>query len=209
MSKSFIVTEERDKEISFPDVVGWCCRKHSDTNHFYDGYIPYRFHLEMTYSVAKEFEYLLDNSVDYRSGKKEYKAGVESSVTLREICLFATWGHDLIEDTRTSYNDIKNKMGKGPADIIYAVSNEKGRNRSERANEKYYEGIRNTPGAVFVKLCDRIANVKYSRLVEGNRVNSMLSMYRKENDSFIESLGCNENHTLYPMTEYLIHLLNS
>ena len=74
----------------------------------------------------------------------------------------ACWGHDLIEDTRVSYNDCVKALGEIPASIIYAVSNEKGKNRKERANDKYYAGIRETPGALFVKLCDRIANVQYS-----------------------------------------------
>jgi hypothetical protein len=56
---------------------------------------------------------------------------------------------------------VKNHLDEGAADIIYAVTNDKGKNRKERAGVKYYEGIRKTPGAVFVKLCDRIANVQY------------------------------------------------
>jgi (p)ppGpp synthase/HD superfamily hydrolase len=98
------------------------------------------------------------------------------------------WGHDLIEDCRVSYNDVKNKLGQEAADIVYAVSNEKGKTRAERANDKYYEGIRNTPGAVFVKLCDRIANVQYSKMTKSR----MFEMYKKENDNFITKLGGND-----------------
>jgi (p)ppGpp synthase/HD superfamily hydrolase len=158
----------------------------------------------MVAHVAKKYSYLLDDEVDYFTGKKEYDKGRDATVTLRTACLRASWGHDLIEDTRVSYNDVKEQLGQEAADIIYAVTNEKGKNRKERANEKYYEGIRNTPGAVFVKLCDRIANVQYSKMT-GSR---MFEMYKKENDSFIVMMGMDDNdtHPYDEMFDYLIGL---
>lgn len=61
------------------------------------------------------------------------------------------------------------------ADIVYAVTNEKGKNRSERANEKYYQGIRENKLAVIVKICDRLANALYSKLINSR----MLDVYKK------------------------------
>jgi (p)ppGpp synthase/HD superfamily hydrolase len=112
----------------------------------------------------------------------------------------------LIEDCRVSYNDVKEQLGQEAADIIYAVTNEKGKNRKERANDKYYEGIRNTPGAVFVKLCDRIANVQYSKMTKSR----MFEMYKKENDDFIVRLGYvySNTHPYFEMFNYLINLFN-
>ena len=122
----------------------------------------------------------------------------------------ACWGHDLIEDTRVSYNDVKEQLGESAADIIYSLTNEKGKNRKERANDKYYEGIRNTPGGVFVKLCDRIANVQYSKMT-GSR---MFEMYKKENLEFTKALGLRGDgvdypgHEYYKMYKYLNNLFN-
>lgn len=146
----------------------WCIEKHKETNHLYDNYLPYEFHLKMVARVATDF-------IDILTGKEKF-AHVEIQV--------ACYGHDLIEDCRCSYNDVKEALGVIPADIIYAVSNEKGKNRKERANDKYYKGIVDTPGAVFVKLCDRIANVQYSKLTKSK----MLEMYKKENKEFVEKL---------------------
>ncbi len=148
--------------------INWVLEQHSSTNHMYDTYLPYEFHLRMVAHVAKE------NIHHINAGE-----------LIKESVILAAWGHDLIEDTRVSYNDVKDKLGYNAAEIIYAVSNEKGKNRKERASEKYYEGIRNTPGAVFVKLCDRIANVQYSKMT-GSR---MFEMYKKENDNFGRQLG--------------------
>jgi (p)ppGpp synthase/HD superfamily hydrolase len=145
----------------------------------------------MVAQVASENIHLIPNSND----------GEES---FRDSVILAAWGHDLIEDTRVSYNDVKEKLGFTAAEIIYAVSNEKGKNRKERANEKYYEGIRNTPGAVFVKLCDRIANVQYSKMTKSR----MFDMYKKENDDFIVRLGYtyNDSNQYSEMFKYLINL---
>ena len=157
--------------------IQWCIDQHIKTNHYYDGYLPYTFHLNMVAFVADEFMYLPENMWS------ELK--------------IACYAHDLIEDCRVSYNDCKDALGIYVADIVYAVTNEKGKKRSERANDKYYEGIRNTPGATFVKLCDRIANVRYSKMTKSR----MFEMYKKENEEFI--IKINPDTRFNPMVDYL------
>ena len=179
----------RDEQIK------WCIDQHVKTNHWYDEYLPYEFHLRMVAQAAKDFIHLIPDSNDGENSSRD-------NVTL------AAYGHDLIEDTRVSYNDVKSVLGFEAAEIVYAVSNEKGKNRKERANDKYYEGIRNTPGAVFVKLCDRIANVQYSKMT-GSR---MFEMYKKENPEFTKALGLRGDgvdypgHEYYKMYKYLVNL---
>lgn len=173
--------------------IKWCIDQHIKTNHWYDQYLPYEFHLRMVAQAAKDFIHLIPDSND---GETQFR----DNVTM------AAYGHDLIEDTRVSYNDVKEVLGLQAADIIYAVSNEKGKNRKERANDKYYEGIRNTPGAVFVKLCDRIANVQYSKMTKSR----MFEMYKKENDEFMVKLGYDDTntHPYFEMFSYLVNLFN-
>lgn len=154
--------------------IQWCIEQHQKTNHFYDTYLPYEFHLRMVVNVCNEFL-------------------AKSTFSNYPVIELACWGHDLIEDCRVSYNDCKEVLGSSVADIIYAVSNEKGKNRKERANDKYYEGIRNTAGATFVKLCDRIANVQYSKLTKSK----MFEMYKKENKEFIEKLYNSQYETMF------------
>jgi (p)ppGpp synthase/HD superfamily hydrolase len=184
----------------------WCIDQHRNTNHFYDTYLPYEFHLRMVNQVAKDFKHLLDDTKDYFTGEN-YRGPMQGQVTLKNACLIATYGHDLIEDCRVSYNDVKEHLGEEAANIIYAVSNEKGKTRKERANVKYYEGIRNTPGAVFVKLCDRIANVQYSKMTKSR----MFEMYNKENDDFMTELGYgfNNSHECSVMFDYLVGLFEN
>ena len=167
------------------DKIKWCIDQHVKTNHWYDEYLPYEFHLRMVAQAAKDFIHLVPDSNDGEN-------------PTREAITMAAYGHDLIEDTRVSYNDVKEVLGLQAADIIYAVSNEKGKNRKERANDKYYEGIRYTPGAVFVKLCDRIANVQYSKMTKSR----MFEMYKKENTEFTKALNLRGQGVEYPGHEY-------
>lgn len=129
-------------------------RLHESVNQFYDVDKPYGYHLDM---VAKEV-YAYGHLV------------LVGEADLLPLFMGA-WFHDSIEDARVSYNDVKKialKFGLTEeqaflaSEIVYALTNEKGRNRKERAGKRYYEGIRNTPYAPFVKICDRMANIRYS-----------------------------------------------
>lgn len=106
--------------------------------------------------------------------------------------LFGAYFHDSIEDARLTYHDVlriaEEYLDKDAAfmaaEIVYALTNEKGRNRAERANDKYYEGIRTTPYASIVKMADRIANMTYAC----GKHSSMEKAYKKEREHFIEAI---------------------
>lgn len=106
--------------------------------------------------------------------------------------LFSGYFHDSIEDARLTYNDVKKiameymteSQAYMAAEIVYALTNEKGRNRHERANDKYYEGIRNTKYAPFVKACDRLSNYEYAKATKSR----MVKMYESEMDEFINHI---------------------
>ena len=73
-------------------------------------------------------------------------------------------------------------------EIVYALTNDKGRTRAERAGEHYYKGIRETPYAPFVKLCDRLANMSHS-FARGNEANmAMRRVYAKELPHFLAAI---------------------
>ncbi|MEL7531544.1 MAG: HD domain-containing protein [Bacteroidota bacterium] len=138
----------------------YATRCHANCNHLYDQH-PYAFHLAMVAAAAQEL------SQDYD----------ESS---QSLIIAAAWCHDLIEDARETYNDVKKVVGEEVAEIVYALTNEKGRTRAERANSKYYEGIKATPYATLVKVCDRIANVRHSL----NQKGRMYDIYAQEYPDF-------------------------
>lgn len=165
-------------------IITFAIEAHQNTNHLYDGK-PYSVHLALVVAYAQKY-------ID------------KVPVNLRENIINACWLHDTIEDTRNTYNDIKNISNEIVANIVYAVTNEKGKNRQERANDKYYKGILEEPFSRFVKLCDRLANVKYS--VDTN--SRMKDVYRKENEHFIKSLCLDGNMHYEEMIKELNSLLN-
>jgi (p)ppGpp synthase/HD superfamily hydrolase len=172
--------------------IKWVIAQHEGTNHMYDTYLPYEFHLRMVANMARKFMHLM-------VPKNELHPGHPMFINL----VLGAWGHDLIEDTRVSYNDVKETLGGEVAEIVYAVTNEKGKNRAERGNQKYYDGICAIPEARFIKFCDRIANVQYSKMT-GSR---MFEMYKKENKGFMEKMRFKGTvDPLYDMGHYLEQL---
>jgi (p)ppGpp synthase/HD superfamily hydrolase len=148
-------------------------RLHENANCKYDNK-PYETHLKGVVNYIYRFIYLVEEK------DIEYIAS-------------AGWGHDLLEDTNVSFNDVKRKLGVKTADLIYALTNEKGRTRAERANAKYYKGIRKVKYADFLKVCDRLANVYYSKFKQP----SMFGKYKKENSNFEKKLYNPKYHSMF------------
>jgi (p)ppGpp synthase/HD superfamily hydrolase len=93
--------------------------------------------------------------------------------------LASSFLHDAMEDTGISYNDIKKVFGIEIAEIVYCLTDERGRNRQEK-HEKTYPKLRSNPDSIIVKLADRIANTRQSLDTESN----MYVMYQKEYKQF-------------------------
>lgn len=104
---------------------------------------PYSKHLEDVRANALRYMYYI---------AEEAQEDVDSAST----------GHDLLEDTATSPSDIEKLFNFRIADIIFRVTNERGFSRKER-NFATYPKIWVNDLAIFVKLCDRIANTRNSK----------------------------------------------
>ena len=93
------------------------------------------------------------------------------------------------------------------AEIVYALTNDKGRTRSERAGAHYYAGIRSTPYAPLVKLCDRYANTRHSQQAaqESNEANRhMYEVYRQEWTHFIQAIRSEESDMRFRLPQALV-----
>lgn len=161
---------------------------HARVNQKYGEILPYGFHLKLTASYVSRYGYLVAEN--------------EKDVL---ILYAAAYLHDTIEDARMTFNDlvkfiaefkvpdlilpeeVQQQICRDVPEIVYALTNEKGRNRKERANEAYYKGIRETKFASFVKMCDRLANIQYTTMYFF--ANRMLDIYRREHDQFVASIS--------------------
>lgn len=144
-------------------------------NQKYDNTLPYSFHLKAVRAQGLKFAHLLDN--------------LPASREIKEFIDIPLVGHDLIEDGRMTWNDVvlkieshslTTKLAKEIADVIYAVTDEKGKTRQERKNDQYYKQLKENRVAVFVKLSDLAANMIYSKLFNTR----MYAMYKVEFGAF-------------------------
>lgn len=113
-------------------------------------------------------------------GDKPYYYHIKNVVDLcitmnySEEIIIAAALHDVLEDTKIGYQEIKNKFGEEVAEIVYCVTDELGRNRKER-KLKTYPKIRENWKATVVKICDRISNIEHSKLTDKKKLNMYLS----------------------------------
>lgn len=142
-----------------------CNQKYADT-------LPYSTHLKFVEAQGNKFLHLID---------MEFMPSVN----------YALVAHDSIEDARMTYNDIVKlvskfhpHISKTVADIVYCVTDEKGKTRSERKNAKYYQELKANKLALFVKLADLAANTLYSKL----SASDMYDKYKKEWPAFKNKL---------------------
>lgn len=158
---------------------------HYLTNHKYDGDREYSFHLNMVREISEFFKHHIS--------KKD-----------RDDVFSAIFEHDTLEDCKIicSFEDLKRETNSRIASIVKAVTTGEG-TRKERFTDEYYKGIRETKYATFVKLCDRIANVRYG--LDNNE--SIVKMYKKEHEHFKKMLYVQGEYE--EMWNLLDHLISS
>jgi hypothetical protein len=169
---------------------------HANVNQTYGIGHPYSYHINKVAEIA----------IKYMPELVEKKSDIIPII-------FGAYFHDAIEDARLTYNDVmkiaREYMDENEAymatEIVYALTNEKGRNRHERANDKYYAGIRETKYAPLVKAADRLANYEYAKSPEGKK--SMEKAYTEEMPKFIQDALTKEDGT-YLVPQEMIDELN-
>lgn len=168
---------------------------HESVNQTYDDTLPYGYHLSMVADAAVAYGHEV----------------IASEVDIVPV-IFAAYYHDSIEDARQTYNDVmkiaKRQMSDEQAlmatEIVYALTNDKGRTRAERAGEKYYEGIRTTPYAPLIKLCDRYANMSHSFHGSDESNVHMREVYAREWPHFIAAITENTEDSRFLLPQTLI-----
>lgn len=178
--------------------IEFCKHQHDvECNQKYNKTLPYSFHLNLVAEQAKKWIYLIEDKT------------IGGNESLHNILLYGAWGHDLIEDARITYNDIINGdflrntlSSKKLADIIYACTELRGKNRDERHGPEYIQGLKDNKCGLFVKLCDISANIGFGILTNS----SMVDKYRKEFPKFKEQLYLEEYKPIFDHIEKQLEL---
>lgn len=148
---------------------------------------PYSFHLREVYLTLKNLE-----------------------LTQDEVLLASAWLHDSIEDTEVTYKVLELQFGKEVADLVQAVTNEKGTNRKEIFEKTALKissfkdslGIDNEK-ALLLKLADRVVNTEYSLSTN----EKLYKMYKQEFPLFRKHLY-DEKSISYPIIYLWYYLEN-
>lgn len=153
---------------------GWCQRAHGDQKY---GDHPYSFHLDAVENVAVRF-------------------GFQDDEVVRMSCQT----HDLKEDRGVTREQL---LAAGfpteVADITDAVTDEEGATRDEK-KAKTLPKIAKIRKAILVKLCDRIANVEFSKQTNNDR---KFQMYKKEQVELSRVLRDFNDKELEPLWNHL------
>lgn len=171
---------------------------HRAVNQTYGQGLPYAVHLDMVASQVM-------------SHGHEVCAGEHDVLPM----VFGAYFHDSIEDARQTYNDVTrlarqwmdDEQAHMAAEIVYALTNDKGRTRAERAGERYYQGIRQTPYAPLVKLADRRANMTYSATHDNADNVHMREVYRRELPHFLEAITAHDDDIRLALPQALLATL--
>lgn len=149
--------------------------------------------------LGKAMNFALEKHGNQLYGRKPYHVHLLDVVNnhrryiewdeLTQEQLDSAWLHDIIEDTSVTIQDIEGLFGSYVAELVNAVTNEPASNRKLKL-ELTAPKIRNTSGAIILKLADRIANVEqcisYDRV--GRRPGRIFMKYDAEWDIFQEQL---------------------
>lgn len=103
--------------------------------------------------------------------------------------LTAAYLHDVLEDTVTYKQELAALFNEEVANLVEAVTDEKGKNRAER-KAKTYGKIAQHWKCIRLKLADRIANTRYSKAERA----PTLIMYLREYPTFREKLFTSDHN---------------
>lgn len=132
---------------------------HADAGQSYDGK-SYDYHTQAVVDVLMRFEEFDKNMIA------------------------AGYLHDVVEDVNVSITTIYDLFGPKVAELVGALTDEPGENRKAR-KALTYPKIKGTPGAVKLKLADRIANIENGIRLSDKR---FFLMYKKEHTEFEKAL---------------------
>jgi (p)ppGpp synthase/HD superfamily hydrolase len=96
----------------------------------------------------------------------------------------AAWLHDIVEDTDTTIEQVESQFGSKVAMLVEAVTTPLSIGNRRARLKRLIELLTKTPGAVPLKLADRIANVQFCWFGQ----NTKLFMYYREYPTFRGSI---------------------
>lgn len=138
----------------------------------YRYYYPSQYSPHAAVSRAKTFAHAAHGDQSY--GKDPYTKHLADVASVVEEFAFgknvppslrvAAWLHDTVEDTDATIEDVRTEFGEEVASLVAAVSHGEGHPTRHERRLATYPRVRSAgTWAVYLKLCDRIANVRAAK----------------------------------------------
>jgi (p)ppGpp synthase/HD superfamily hydrolase len=153
-------------------------KTHHSVRQSYNDKYPYYFHLKMVVDFCIKF-------------------GNNLSAQDKRIVFLGCLFHDIIEDCRLTYNDVKLLYGADVADVVFLCTDLRGKNRAERHGPEFIKGLQSSRLATYVKICDVCANMTMGKIT-GSR---MLSLYQKDYQKTKNDLNIDEFNHIFKYIE--------
>lgn len=151
----------------------------------------------LTNYINRAREFAIKAHGDQRYGVKPYVCHLDDVADLvasyGDTFQVVAYLHDVLEDTATTIEQIRNEFGSEVADSVSLLTDEKGETRKIR-KAKTNAKLESTDDtvALAVKAADRLANMRESISEDAGK----LEMYRKEHVNFMDAVYriglCNE-----------------
>lgn len=137
--------------------------------------LPYSFHLNSVVQQLFRFRKIMFKAWVFSFGEfiddENSPNKFITNKSLFSLMMIAGYAHDSIEDLSLTYNDLiytlaqnglNSKQSIFVADIVFAVTDEKGKTREARKNDKFYSELFQNEQAVIIKLSDMFANLLHT-----------------------------------------------
>lgn len=165
---------ENVKKINLEDFAAFARKAHEDANCLYDGK-SYSIHLTDVEGGVDMYETVFKNHKDYRIAR----AGAS--------------GHDLIEDAKLTFNDIKEASNRRVAEVILAVTDVHEENRLLRHLFTMGKTTKDYV-AIILKMADIRANCLYSKIHGSSMYEKYLAEYEYRRPIFKMALKWHMEH---------------
>ena len=151
-----------ESHLEFPDFITEAKTLASGlhTNQKY-GDQPYMVHLEMVDKLVNQFIYLLPS---------QYHLFAQT----------ASWLHDVLEDTGYTEIELQKRFPKQTCQVVKLLSK-----HPNQSYDEYYANIASNPVAVYVKLCDRLANVRSSLFPRNDEKLNRYKLHQQNVQAFL------------------------
>jgi len=168
----------------FKIVADYAYKCHDDANCTYGKDESYSVHIDMVVDMVDDYKTIFKRPID------------------RDITIAGAFCHDILEDTKQSYNNVSQVIGRDAADVVLAVTDVSAENRLMKHLLTMGKTVLNYR-AIILKMCDICANATYSKTHGSSMYAKYVEEYQYRRPIFKKALTWYKNELDADMLQQL------